>query len=143
MCNLNREFGTFDIATILLTLFKISIYTEKYHSYTVSWSVLFWKFFVSGAAFGLDIGFQRLVCWFILKGLVPSHSAESYDFSRCGIINIWKNFDWRNKGLWTWIFELGSVLSKRTVFSNFSISRILVVTQIKRNFQHHNFEKSE
>ena len=26
--------------------------------------------------------FQRLVCKLVLKGLVPSHSAESFDFSR-------------------------------------------------------------
>ena len=46
--------------------------------------------------------FQRLVCELPLKGLVPSHFAKSFDFSRWGIINIWINFDSHYKGLWTW-----------------------------------------
>jgi hypothetical protein len=46
--------------------------------------------------------FQRLVCKLVLKGLVPSHSGKSFGFSQWGIINIWINFDWHYKGLWTW-----------------------------------------
>ena len=55
-----------------------------------------------GCRLWLLFQFQRLVCEFVLKGLVPSHSAKSIDFSRWGIINIWINFDWHHKGLWTW-----------------------------------------
>jgi len=55
-----------------------------------------------GCRLWLLVQFQRLVCKFVLKGLVPSHSAKSFDFSRWGIINIWINFDSHYKGLWTW-----------------------------------------
>ncbi len=90
---ISRLILAFDIVTILRTTLEI-----------------YWRLVVKlcceNCCFGCRLWllgqFQRLVCKLILKGLVPSHSAESFDFSRWGIINIRINFDWHYKGLWTW-----------------------------------------
>ena len=64
-------------------IWNLDIYWETSQS-VVSWSALFWKFFVSGAAFDLEIRFQRLIHWFILKGSVPGAVRNiSRDFSHC------------------------------------------------------------
>ncbi len=110
--NLNRHISTFDIVTILIRRYRY-IYLD--HSFL---KCVVLKIFCFWCWLWLGIRFQRLVCWLVLKGLVPSHSAEFYDFSRCGIINNWKNFDQHNKGLWTRICELESTLSGQTIFYN-------------------------
>jgi hypothetical protein len=79
----------------------LEYFIRRYRHIKTSYWSLFWKllFRVQIVAFS---SISTPCVWLVLKGLVLSHSAESFDFSRWGIINIWKNFDLHHKWLWTW-----------------------------------------
>ncbi len=78
------------LTTVLVFL---SLHRKEYFEYFIRQlrpfsnfpDVRFENFLFQGVVFDLEIGFQRLICWFVLKGLISIALRNILrDFSQCG-----------------------------------------------------------